>query len=363
MKNCIITPVYKEHFHYLKQLLVSYRKNVEDFDKFDYIVIASDENETEILKKDLNDFIDEKWLKIYDIESILEQYNIHTTSEDLLKKIGKFSYQTIKKLCPMHFFQYEYYFCIDSESLFLKNTNLTKIFDNFLKNKYLFCSSMGIHDMDNYKNWLDYKTSKSCSKLLKISFDNRWYFETFDWIYEKRIINDLFLHFSNNLPGEIINFSSSQDDDFDKAIFEIILYRQFVCSHLKEYDYSLVDIVSELKDKLGKRKVDLMIQRLKKKNQEIFPWFLHGWEVLNVRDIRIWGNLYKKYKLFSARLWFVNHKPRRIIRYIFIRQTGIQIVCATDEINEKEQRSVLEKFFLRIHSYFVLLSNRLNRRK
>lgn len=363
MKNCIITPTFKGHFPYLKQLLISYRKNVKDFNKFDYIVIASDKNEVEILKKDLIDFIDEKWLKLYDIESILEQYNIHTTSEDLLKKIGKFSYQTIKKLYPMHFFRYEYYFCIDSESLFLKKMNLTKIFDNFIKNKYLFYSSMNIHNMDNYKNWLDYKTSKHCSELLNIPLDNHWYFETFDWIYEKKIINDLFFHFSNNLYQEIINFSTSQDNDFDKAIFEIILYRQFISSHLKEYGYSLIDIVSELKDRLGKHKIDVMAQRLNQKNQEILPWFIHGWEVLNIRDIKIWGRLYKKYKLFSARLWLVNHKPRQIIRYYFIKQTGIQIACATDEINGKEEWSILKKFLLEIRSHLALFSNRLNRKK
>ena len=363
MKNCVVTPTFKEHFRYLKQLLISYRKNVEDFNEFDYIVITSDENETEILKKGLSDFIGEKWLKIYDIESILGQYNIHTTSEDLLKKIGKFSYQTIKKLYPMHFFQYEYFFCMNSESLFLKKTNLTKIFDNFLKNRYLFCSNMDVHNMDNYKNWLDYKTSKSCSELLKIPFDNRWYLETFDWIYEKKIINDLFSHFSDNLYQEIVDFSTLQDNDFDKAIFEIILYRQFISFHLKDYGYSLIDIVSELRDELGKHKIDLMIQRLNKENQEILPWFIYGWEVLNVRDIRIWGKLYKKYKLFSARLWAGNYKSRKTIRYTFIRQTGIQIACASDRINEGEQRGDLEKFFLKLSFYFYVIVNKLNRRK
>ena len=269
--------------------------------------------EEEHLIRELNGLEKEKWLKIYNIESILLNYGTNISSNVLLESIGCFSFQTIKKLYAMLFCDYKEFLVIDSESLFLKKVKLDNIFSKFLEKKYIFYSSMSFRDLE-YKNWLDYKTSVNCSKILQIDFDNNWYFESFDWIYEKRIIVDLFNALDKNLYKKICDFTHGKKDDFDKAIFEIILYNQFIKSNCRKYNYTFIDIVSEIRKKMGDINFQKMYQKMKQVNQHMLPIFIHGWECLRFRDIKIFANLYKKYNIFSARIWLIKQQsPKAII--------------------------------------------------
>lgn len=348
--RCIITPTFEGHFSYINNLITSYEECVLDYKNFDYIIITSNTKETELLKKQISYSKRKEWLKIYDIESILKLFDINISSEELLKKVGKFSYQTIKKMYAMKFLNYENFLIIDSESIFLDKVCLDDIFSTFLKNKYLFYSSMDYHNMKEYINWLDYKTTQNCSYLLHSNFENKWFFETFDWIYEKHIIQDLFDYFQNNMYQHIVDFVENKNNDWDKAIFEIILYRLFIVYNNSKYNYIPIDIVEELKNTIGENKFKKMIKKMHKKNQDMLPYFIHGWEVLRIRDIFLWGKIYRKYKIFSARLYLVDYVLHNSVTYFFIKCTGIKIACATDGINKKNK----------IHSYSLIKKLQMN---
>lgn len=325
MRRCVITPTFEGHFDYVKNLLISYEKEVVD--KYDYVIITGSDKES----RKLRDILRSKkweWLKIYNITDILAKYGIHVDVDNLLKKVGRFSFQTIKKLYPMLYLDYEQYLVIDSESIFLRKTSLNKIFTEWEKQKTLFYSSMNSRNMSTYKNWLDYKTSINCAKLLGYKFDNKWRFETFNWIYEKRIVADLFSKFNGDLYHPIYNHSVAYAEEWDKAIFEIILYSHFVSKNSEKYGYRQIDVIDELKRELGE---DLCQEMIKK--TEPFPYLIHGWEILKYRDISKIAKIYRKYKLFTSKLYLDKLRPKKIVRYHYIKKTGINIGVATTGIS------------------------------
>lgn len=346
MKQCILTPTYPEHFQYAKNLLISFKKYVTDKDNFDYVIVTGTRAESDHFVSLIDQF---PHVRVYNLEDILSHYGIFVHPDELLKEVGKFSYQTIKKLYALFYLDYDRFLVLDSESLFLRKTSLADLFKDWEQNKTIYYSHMDAHDMRMYSSWLDYRTSKHCAELLGYKFELKWWFETFTWIYEKKIVNDLFAKFEGNLFDVIYQFAKKQEKRVDKAIFEIILYNQFVSHNAERYNYALVNILSELETSLTTLRFNIMRKKMEKcKILHLplgnFPFFIHGWEFLNYRDIKIWGKIYRNHKLFAARLWLGKIKPREIAKWYFLQETGIVIGTSTELISTEDDISQLTKW-------------------
>lgn len=139
--RALLIPTFKGHFTHIIDLIKSMNTFILDKECIDIVFILSSPNEKiefdELilpLKRDLN-------IHTYDIETILSDCGKNYTSEQLLKDLGRVSYQTVKKLYPIHYLNYKQVLVFDSESIFLKKTNVNKMFDDYFKNPYIFYST------------------------------------------------------------------------------------------------------------------------------------------------------------------------------------------------------------------------------
>lgn len=366
LKRAVITPTFAGHFEYAINLLKSFDKFVKDKGEIDYVFILSSQQE----QNDFVHILDEKytkapWFKVANIESILSEYGISESTEHMIKNVGRFSYQTIKKLYGMLYFDYDQYFVLDSESLFLKSIKMSELFNRFFKDKFIFYCPTNAHKQPEYTQWLDYKTSIHCAELLNFHFDNNWYFETFYWFYDINIIKDLFKHFNNNLFKAISDFSGSQTEEFEKAIFEIILYNQFIKNNNNRYKYNFIDVNAELIRVLGNAKYNKMRKLMESVNQGMFPYFIHGWEYLRFYDLIKISKIYKKYHIPMARLFFIGCIPKKTVISAFINFTNIKIATATDGVSvcyKIINISLIRRIFLKIGLFFRFITNPKNRK-
>lgn len=325
IKNAIIMPSYKEHFGYVKNFLKSYSKNVKN--KIPVYLILSNKEEIDLLKQELS-CIKIKDVFYLDIITILQTYNIYPT-KDLLNNIGKYSYQTLKKLYAIHYLNIEQTLILDSESLVCSKTDILELFENYFSNPYVLYSEMPKDE--KYKTGLDYKTSVNCHKLLNLDFKPNWYLEGFHWFYDINIIKDLFAYFNNDLYTTIYNFSIDKKDN-DKAVFECILYYLFIRKNNTKYNYNYININQELVNKFNQEELDYIYDTIKRRNIFFLPFTIHGIEFGKVKFIPKFADFYKKYKIQIGRLYPIRNKRKIYIIKEIIKQLNLKIICSTDNV-------------------------------
>ena len=327
----VVIPTYRNHFAYIETLVQSWRHFSQD-SSIPLFFIVSDKDEL----IELNQLIMEIELKNYSIlsiEDILASYGIHISSTELLKKLGRFSYQTIKKLYALYYLDYTQALILDSETIAVSSMQIQDLFSDYFSSPYVLYSVMPKDD--SYKNWIDYKTSKNCAELLDFSFRQEWYLEGFHWFYEKRIINDLFEFFDNDLFGTIYSHCERNTDDSEKAIFECVLYYTFVRKNNDTYRYRFIDARNELAHILGKNCYEKLCNRMNDAGLGFLPFAIHSVEYANASDLKKFSSFYRKYNIRIARVGCEANviKPRAFKKICHLFR--LRIVCATDRVNEK----------------------------
>ena len=143
MKYAIITPTYINHFKYIKTYLKSFDKFVED--KKDIpIFFTISKNEQRIFKKIISPYTEKLDLRILYIEDLFAKNNIRESSIEFLTKYGRFTFQTAKKFFTMLSIDADKFLVLDSESMWIKKTNMKQCFDDYFSNPFIVIS-----DIDN----------------------------------------------------------------------------------------------------------------------------------------------------------------------------------------------------------------------
>lgn len=337
-KRVLIVPSYELHFTYARELMKSFVKNVDDKKVYMYFIL-SNEKEKESFEKNLCD----DRCKCLNIEWILAQYGMHYKSNELLSMLGRYSYQTIKKLYALRFIDYDQALVLDSESLFVKRANIDDMFDTYFSNPYVFYSEMPQNE--HYHDWLDYKTSVNCAMLLKYEMKNEWYLEGFHWFYEKRIVKDLFTHFNDGLLKYMMDFCQDKEGK-DKAIFECVLYYTFIKNSKHNYGYRYINSKTELKSFLGERTFRRLERKMNKSILPFLPFTIHAIEYAQVRDIKKFASFYKDYGLTLARVGCAAHPIKPKVMKRIINDFDLDIIVSTEEINRIYSSIDFEKRYL-----------------
>lgn len=341
MKRAIIIPTFSGHFKYVKDFLCTYQKNVYNSQNVDINFILSNTEEKAELEELISNY-DVKNIFCYSIIDILNAYNIKTAQIDLLEELGKFSYQTIKKLYAAHYLKYEQSLILDSESLICARVNINKLFDNYFRSPYVFYSNMP--DNIDYVNSLDYQTSINVSKILNIEFDHCWYLEGFHWFYDINILNDLFKFFNDNLFDVIYNFSKNKVG-FSKAVFECILYYKFIKMYNSKYQYNYVNSTEILKNQVSKKELSRIANKMIERNCKNLPFTIHGFEFGKVRNIVVWAKFLKKYKCQIIRLYPIKDANKLYIIKKMIYDFQTKIICSTDNVGMYKDIAIKKNYF------------------
>lgn len=163
--RAIIIPTYINHFHYIENLLKSINTFVLDIKEFDICFILSSKEEKKLFDKTFSKYRKKLSIFTYNIEDILSSYGISISSENLLKDIGKYSYQTIKKLYGIFYLQYNQAYIMDSESLFICQVNVNSLFEDYFRNPFVLYFPFSCYQKQEIDNSLNYITLQNVANI------------------------------------------------------------------------------------------------------------------------------------------------------------------------------------------------------
>lgn len=334
MKNknnrALIIPTYVNHFPYIYDLLKSIEVFVKDISSFDICFILSNKKEEKLLidatkkYKKLN-------LKFYNIENILNSYGIDT--KNILKELGKYSYQTLKKLYGVHFLKYKQAYVMDSESLFIKDTNLNELFDNYFANPFVLMCPFSAYPKLEHKNYVNFFTLKNVASMFNKEDIEYFYFDGFNWFYDINIVNDLFNYFPQGLFKAIKKASliHSNGHPRSQAVFECILYYEFIFNNNKKYKYNFIDTMPLIENKVGKQVIQKALLDIRKPDK-LYPIFMHSWEYMDIESIKKYHQIYRDLNFKMARLFITKMSDEKI--NTFLKESDINLIVSTDNLKE-----------------------------
>ena len=232
-KYCIITPTYIEHFKYIKEYLKSFDKYVIDKEKVS-LIFTVNKDEIPALKDLIAPYKNKIDIICVNFDDILLEHNVFLSPTNLLKKYGRYSFQTLKKFYTMLTIDAEKFLVLDSETIWNKPTKMEELFKEYFVNPTIWGSqiddrmdSFTSHIQENIDYILDFKS-------------NIWFIENFMWYYEKHILENLFLEYGS--PIDIVD--RVYKNKYNEGVFEILLYTNYIYKNLNRYRYSFVDTIS-----------------------------------------------------------------------------------------------------------------------
>lgn len=241
-KYGIITPTFKGHFSFIKNYLKSFDYYVEDKENIEiyFIINAYERKEFEKiinpLKKNIN-------INILIFDEILEYFGVYLTPDNLLKKYGKFSFQTLKKYYTMLYIDCRKILVLDSESLWVRKTNMKNIYDKFFEDPKLFCSDMDKERVSLFK----INVQKNIDYLLNCS-NKLWFLENFMWYYDKNILKDMIGEIGS--PIDIVD-KSRKRFPYNHDVFEILLYQNYIYNNFDKYGYKVINVTNACQEELS----------------------------------------------------------------------------------------------------------------
>ena len=230
-KYAIVTPTFEPHFQYVDKFLKSCEKFILDKNNITIIFTIS-KNESLNFYKILKKYPNIKHKVIF-FEDLLKHFDIELSPDELLLKYQKFSFQTLKKFYTMLWADYDYFLVLDSESMFVKETNIKKLFENFINAPFITGSSLSERkELSTFST----NVNKNISFLTGVS-KSKWFLENFIWFYDKKILKEMFKTWGT--PIEMVEKIANLNNQIriESGIFEIELYQEYIYQNLDKYGY------------------------------------------------------------------------------------------------------------------------------
>lgn len=318
MKRAIITPTFKGHFKYIKRYLESFKKYVTDPNEVTIIFTIS-KDEEKLFKKIINQY-KELPIQVLYFEELLAHFGISQTPQLLMDKYKKFSFQTIKKFYSMLYSDADYFLVLDSESMFIKETNIRKLFENFEQSPFISYSNL------NERAYLSNFTENVINNIdfiLNTNFD-KWFLENFVWFYDKNILKDMV----NDLgqPIEFVDkiYRNRNAQGIESGVFEIELYQAYIYMNNFKYNYNLINVNEKLKIALGNDRYNNYVKSYTDKYKGDFGLVEMAMLLLTEDNVEPLANIFKNNNFNIIRCDSTNIKNYRLqTKFLDIVQPNI----------------------------------------
>lgn len=243
MKRIIITPTFRPHFPFNRDFLRSFEQNVLDALEIAVHFIVSN-TELADMQSLLNEFptLD---VHAHAFEDLLRASGYEVESSELLQDVGKFAFQSLKKLYALKVLEFDQALILDSESLVLKQTRVEDAFNEYFADPFVFYSDLS-HRGDYWYGTLGDIVNQNVGKLLRIPAPKMHLLEYYGWFYEKRLVRDLFAA----LPKDLL-VAVRERLGKNKHFFECFLFYAFLYENRDHYGYRFVSVNELLREYLG----------------------------------------------------------------------------------------------------------------
>lgn len=318
MKYGIITPTFKDHFCYVEKYLESFDKFVVDKENVKIVFTIS--------KSELKEFneIVKKYKKInYEIllfEDLLKKYGVNYSSEKLLAKYGKFTFQTMKKFYSMLESDCEKFLVLDSESMWIRKTSMVQLFEDFFKSPFISISDIN-------KRSLTKKLITDCKYNVNKILDkdcNMWFIENFVWFYDKTILQNLFKEHGSLLEMAELAYQNDINSKVKAGIFEIILYQNYIYNNTSRYNYNVINADLLLQENLSEKAYTKYLEKFNKRYKGGCGVLERATDFLDHENYSKLANMFIKYRYNIIRLEKIDKDAYNIQKdFLNIAKTNI----------------------------------------
>lgn len=225
--KAIIMPTYNKHhrFAYEGIELIRAYSNVAI-----YLVISR--NEVDYFYRHLDNF-DNMYI-LYLEDALTKHLGLDISSDDLLRKIGKFRFQSLKKLLGVVESGVENCLVIDSETRILKG--IDSYFDDDIVGNSVVYSERDLNEIGLIQDVM-----KEVNFLLGQPYNNLYFFENYNWFYKRSIVSDMLQHLAEQHGREWMLR--------EKHLFECQLYYHYAFKN--GVDYRFITVLSVLAEHFG----------------------------------------------------------------------------------------------------------------
>ena len=238
----MVIPTYNHHFSCNRSFLESLGTYCTDSSDVGIHFILA-ENELELFRKTVSNDFPELPITLWSLKELLFNLdNVSINEENLLNSLGKYNYQSLKKICACAFIPAEYFIVMDSENILVRECSLKALFESQLSTKTIFYD-------ENIPVDLQRLVTINSEKILKAQDFKYWMFCSSSWFFEKTIVQEL-LSTVQSLHGRSL-FSLLMTDTQYSPTFEAVLYNWFLYMDRHKYGYTFISLNEIMTSFLG----------------------------------------------------------------------------------------------------------------
>lgn len=181
----IVIPTYQGHLEQVKLFLESFERFCLDKKNIPLLLVVSHSEVTQFTNV-VVDFQGKLDIRVVSLREIIKKEERKNIEEEvLLKQIGKFNFQALKKIYGVKYANFNTALVLDSEALMVRPAQFKIIFEDYLKRPFVIYTPYFGNDMQQQVTYL------SCQILGKQAL-NKWFLETQYWFFEKTDVDSMF---------------------------------------------------------------------------------------------------------------------------------------------------------------------------
>lgn len=224
MKYTIIIPTYTGHLRQAELFLESFKKFCLDKESFEIKLIIS-KNEHDSFSPLIEKYGHTFNIAIVHLADILKlEEDVEVDESKLLATVGKFNFQSLKKIYGVKHFSAHTSLVLDSEALMIRKASLKKVFEEYQNDKFIIHAS-------SFQEKIQNDVAHVSFEILGKPFQDIWFFEYYYWFFEKKYVDEMFAYIFQTTGKTLY-----ENLLYKKPIFEHNLYALYLyLFHADEY--------------------------------------------------------------------------------------------------------------------------------
>jgi hypothetical protein len=170
---------------------------------------------------------------------------------DVLKKYGKYKYQSLKKIYGLYYlfnYGYDNIIIFDSETFFIREIDVDHFINKYISKPFIVRSLKPIKN-----NKLHNDVDNSAREILNIEYYIGWLLEYYLWIYEKRIFCDMMKYIINKYEKTFYQLFEPYQNIFIEVLFQL-----YICKNNDKYKYKIIEFEKYIENKYVQNSSEIM---------------------------------------------------------------------------------------------------------
>ena len=286
----IVTPSFEKHAVQYETLVASLAESATDLARVQLLVIVEQKNVptfTAIAHRHPN-----VRLEIVTTETILHHFGIEEEPNAFLRRVGKFTFQALKKFGGILSAQTQWSLVLDSETVFHNPFSVADVLQNYLNDPYVFFTDTEPRG-PRWSGSLGHRVTQNATEALGLPACTKWFMEYFHWFYDRTLVAELI---EQKLGPAWFAMLEGRTSPID--YFENILYYVFLHAH-HHAGYRFIDFKGEVTRLCGEV-IGARFQLNQRPFAEMGNDFLLS--LVRPREVASLGPLFAHYRLPFLRL-------------------------------------------------------------